>query len=103
MSNDGFGAHDDHDAIPVLTEILGTAAPRDMHDKVLASVLPRAQTLVAQQMDQVVASVIARSTEALALELRDAIEHAVQDIVSRLVTEEVSRLQAQFEQRHALD
>jgi hypothetical protein len=92
---------DDAALIPVLTEVVTEvpiqasnplAVSRWLENRLEEALLPRAQRLIHEQMQQEVEHVIERATQTLMLELNDAMQRVARDVIAQVVTEEVGRL-----------
>ena len=88
---------DDPEMIPVLTEIVAKAAgPSEwLEARLRDELLPRVQQLLDEKMQKEVQHVLSRTTEAMALELRDVLDRVTREVVSRVISEEVARLRSE--------
>jgi hypothetical protein len=111
------GAPDE--AIPMLTEIVqvpryaeeelpGTLGEVDwaalaerVRENVTEGLARRSQALIDAQLRESLQSVIDRAAESLAAELRATMTQVVRDIVSRAVTEELTRVHAEIHRRRS--
>ncbi len=92
---------DDTALIPLLTEIV-TEAPvlsnnpaavsAWLESRLQEALLPRAQQLIDDQLKREVEHVIARTSQTLTLELNDAMQRVVRDVIAQVISEEAARL-----------
>ncbi len=107
------------DPIPMLTEVVQVPRyePEDLphsladvdwsdlaqrvREKVLERMLRRSDTLLDAQFSATLQPVVERAIETLTLEVHDALNRMIRDIVARAVTEELTRLHAEISRRNA--
>ncbi len=71
-----------------------------VRENVLERLLRRSDALLDAQLQQSLAPVLERAAETIALEMHDALNRMIRDIVARSVTEELTRLHAEIARRN---
>lgn len=67
---------------------------RDVRERVLHQVLERIDFVLEQRVRDSLADVLQLAVENLAAEIRSGLHHTVKDVVTRAVTQEISKLQS---------
>lgn len=71
-----------------------------VRENVLERLLRRSDALLDAQLQQSLAPVLERAAETIAVEMHDALNRMIRDIVARSVTEELTRLHAEIARRN---
>ncbi|MFC7514719.1 hypothetical protein ACFQUU_06875 [Herbaspirillum sp. GCM10030257] len=67
---------------------------REVRERVLVQVLERVDFVLEQRVRDSLADVLQLAVERLANEIKDGLHHSVKDVVSRAVTQEITKLQS---------
>lgn len=73
---------------------LWTRLEREVRERVLHQVLERIDFVMEQRVRDSLADVLQTAVENLATEIRSGLHHTVKDVVTRAVTQEISKLQS---------
>lgn len=67
---------------------------REVSERVLQQLLERVDSMLEQRVRDSLADVLQIAVENLATEIRDGLHHAIKDIVTRAISQEITQLQA---------
>lgn len=67
---------------------------RDVRERVLRQVLDRIDFVLEQRVRDSLADVLQTAVESLANEIKGGLHHAIKDVVTRAVTQEITKLQS---------